>query len=168
MRRTTRYFPAASAPIRGSEPKLSVDGSGRYGRWETDVTIAGAATPASDVWCGAARVVLRAHEQPIGVFVGGRPVPGARVSAVVLDDGATRLTAVLPRRLGPGATDVHIPPDAPAVEGLRLARGTLLGLALTLRPSRSNDPEPFEAFPASGGWISVFETHRLMDAELVD
>jgi hypothetical protein len=147
---------------------VDLDGSGRTGRWESDVGIAGADPPASDVWCGEARLALRANAPPRGVYVGGRAVPGARLSSDRLDDGRTRVTAVLPRRLGPGATDVRIPPDAPTVEGLRLARGTVLGLAITLRASNLDDPEPFEAFPADGGWFSVFETHRLMDAELVD
>jgi hypothetical protein len=144
---------------------LDLDGSGRVGRFETDVTIGGAEPPASDVWCGPARLALRAHEQPTGVFLGGRPVPGARIRADTRDDGRIVVTAALPRRLGPGATDVRIPEDAPVVEGLRLARGSVLGLAITLRPST---PDAFEAFPVTGGWISLFETHRLMDAELVD
>lgn len=147
---------------------LDLDGSGRDGRWESDVTVGDGDPPGSDVWAGAARLALRAHAPPTGVWSGGRPVPGARVAASTLDDGRTRLTAVLPHRLPPGATDVRVPPDARSIDGLRLVRGTVLGLAITLRPSRADDPEPLQAFPASGGWISLFETHRLMDAELAD
>jgi len=147
---------------------LDLDGSGRLGRWETDVDTGEPGHPGSDVWAGPARIALRAHNAPLGMFIGGKLVPGGRVSATRGADGRWKLTASVPRSLGPGASDVYVPPDAPAVSGLRLQTGTVLGLAVTLRPSRPDDPEPFVAQPADGGWMSLFETHRLMDAELVD
>ncbi|HZM00734.1 MAG TPA: hypothetical protein VFD43_10825, partial [Planctomycetota bacterium] len=147
---------------------LDLDGSGRLGRWETDVDIGRPGQPAADVWAGPAGIALRAHHAPVGVFVGGKPVPGGRVSATRQPDGRWKLLAALPRALGPGAADVYVPPEAQAAAGLRLGAGTVLGLAVTLRPSRPDDPEPFVAMPADGGWMSLFETHRLMDAELVD
>lgn len=147
---------------------LDLDGSGRLGRWESDVDTGTRGHPASDVWAGPAHITLRAHDAPLGVFVGGRPVLGGRVAATRDIDGRWKLTASLPRALGPGATDVYLPPQAPSVAGLRLESGTVLGLGVTLRPSRPDDAEPFTAQPADGDWTSVFETHRLMDAELVD
>jgi len=147
---------------------LDLDGSGRLGRWETDVDAGQPGNPASDVWAGPARIALRAHCAPLGVFVGSRLVPGGRVGATRESDGRWRLFAVLPRTLGPGAADVYVPPEAPSVSGLRLRPGTVLGLAVTLRPSRPDDPEPFTAQPADGDWLSLFEMHRLMDAELID
>ena len=59
-----------------------------------------------------------------------------------------------------------VPRGAPRVRGLRLEPGTVLGLAVTVRPSRPDDPAPFEAFPSDGSWASLFETHRLYDATL--
>jgi hypothetical protein len=147
---------------------LDLDGSGRLGRWETDVDTGPPGSPASDVWAGPARIALRAHCAPLGVFVGGKPLTGARVTATRESDGRWKLSASLPRALGPGAPDVYIPPEAPAVSGLRLRAGTVLGLAVTLRPSRPDESDPFLAHPADGDWMSLFETHRLMDAELED
>jgi hypothetical protein len=147
---------------------LDLDGSGRLGRWETDVDTGPPGRPASDVWAGDARIALRAHNAPLGMFVGGKLVPGGRVAATREPDGRWKLRAALPRSLGPGASDVYIPPQAHTTTGLRLQAGTVLGLAVTLRPSRPDDPEPFVAHTADGDWTSLFETHRLMDAELVD
>jgi hypothetical protein len=147
---------------------LDLDGSGSLGRWESDVNTGTSKAPASDVWAGPARITLRANTAPIGVFIGDRPLPGAMVASEREADGTFRLLAVLPRRLGPGATDVSLPADAPLVSGLRLRAGTVLGLSLTVRPSRANDPAPFDPYPADGSWTSLFDTHHLMDARLQD
>jgi len=138
------------------------------GRWETDVNTGTAGAPASDVWAGPARIALRANTEPTGVYVGGRPVPDAFVAGEHDVEGRFRLLAVLPRHLGPGATDVLVPLGAPRVDGLRLQPGAAIGLAITVRPSRTNDPAPFEAFTAEGDWTSLFETHHLMEAQLQD
>jgi len=151
---------------RPTDAFLDIDGSGAFGRWETDVNTGSADAPASDVWAGPARITLRANTAPIGVFVGDQPLPGAMVASERLPGGSYRLLAVLPRRLGPGAGDVFVPADAPLEPGLRLRAGTLLGLALTVRPSRLNDPAPFDPYPADGSWNSLFDTHHLMDAHL--
>jgi hypothetical protein len=154
-----------------AEPRdvfVDLDGSGELGRWESDVNLGDASQPSSDVWAGAARIALRVHQQPTGVFVGGRELAEAQVRCLHTTEGAHRLTAVLPRNLGPGATDVWVPPDAPLGTGLRLATGRVLGLALTLRPPRVGDPAPFDPYPQDADWTSLFETHRLMDAELRD
>jgi len=145
---------------------LDLEGNGTLGRWETDVNVGTASAPASDVWAGPARISLRANAAPTGVFIGGQPLPGAMVASEREPGGRYRLLAVLPRRLGPGANDVLVPAGAPLAPGLRLRPGTILGLALTVRPSRAGDPAPFEAFPADGNWTSLFETHRLLDARL--
>jgi hypothetical protein len=142
---------------------FEIDGSGMLGRWESDVSTA---PGASDVWAGTRTIVVRGHTAPIGVFIGAQPVPGAEVSARLDEQGRYRLMATLPAALPPGATDVYIPAQAPRVTGLRLAAGTHLGLALTLRPSREEDPAPFDATPPQSGWFSLFETHRLVVARL--
>ncbi len=142
---------------------LDLDGSGRLGRWETDGVTRGEDAVGSDVWCGPARIALRAHHAPQGVFVGRRPVPGAFVGAE-RQNGRYVLTAFLPERMGPGAPHVHAVPDAVEVEGLRLVPGTVVGLGVTVRSAQPNDPLPLEAF--QGDWRSLFETHRLLDAEL--
>ncbi len=147
---------------------LDIDGSGGLGRWETDVNTGTATNPASDVWAGPSRITLRANTIPIGVFVGNRPLPGAMVASERQAGGSYRLLAVLPRRLGPGADDVLVPGNAPIEEGLRLRAGTVLGLAVTVRPSRVNDPAPFDPFPMDADWTSLFDTHHLMDARLQD
>ncbi|MGQ0552872.1 MAG: hypothetical protein ACT4PU_06600 [Planctomycetota bacterium] len=146
---------------------LEVDGSGALGRWETDVNTGTAAKPGSDVYAGPARFTLRAHTPPLGVFLGERRVPGARLTAEALADGRTRLLLSLPAALGPGAQDVYIPVRAEPTSGLRLRPGTTLGLALTVRPSRASDPAPLDPF-ADEAWRSLFETHRFLDARLVD
>jgi hypothetical protein len=147
---------------------LDLDGSGRLGRWESDVNTGSFEAPAGDCWCGPQRISLRAHTPPLGVFIGDRPLHNALVSAELEPDGRHRLVAVIPGSLGPGDSQGLIPADAPLTDGLRLHPGTVLGLAFTLRPSRSPEPTPFEAFPDDADWFSVFETHRLMDAVLDD
>ena len=46
----------------------------------------------------------------------------------------------------------------------------LMGLGLTVRPTRDDDDRPFDPWvgDADGrpAWTSLFETHRLLDAEL--
>jgi len=145
---------------------LDLDGSGRLGPWESDVNTGSLEAPAGDAWTGPLRLALRAHTQPLGVYLGGRPVRDALVASEAVGDGRHRLVVVLPPNLGPGRSDGYVPQDAPLVGGLRLRPGTVLGLALTLRPSRDSDPQPFEAFPDDASWFSVFETHRLVDAVL--
>lgn len=148
-----------------SDVYLDLDGSGRLGRWESDANLGSAARPASDVWCGPARISLRGVTEPRGVRVGDRLVPGARVSAEAVE-GGWRLRAVLPAALGPGADDARVLAGARLETGLRLVAGTTLGLALTTRPARADDPEPLQAFAEGTPWISLFETHRLVDLTL--
>ena len=151
-----------------SDVFVELDGSGRLGRWETDVNIGTDEEPASDVWAGPARLALRAHTQPLGVFSGKRPVPGALVAAERESGGRQRLIAVLPARLGPGAKDVAVPEGAPWATGLRLAPGTVLGIGLVVRPARERDPAPFDPYAADDNWTSLFEPGRLLDARLED
>jgi hypothetical protein len=147
---------------------VDLDGSGRLGRWESDVNTGSDDEPAGDCWCGPQRITLRAHTAPLGAFVGGRPLRNSLVAAERDPDGRVRLIAVLPAALGPGADDAWVPPFAAPADGLRLRAGTVLGLAITVRPSRAEDPAPFEAFPADGDWDSLFELHHMMDAVLQD
>jgi hypothetical protein len=142
---------------------LEIDGSGQLGRWESDVSTA---PGASDVWAGDRMIVVRGHTDPVGVFIGGQPVPGAEVTATLDEQGRYRLMTTLPAALPPGARDVAIPPRAPQVPGLRLVEGTQLGLGVTLRPARPDEPAPFEATPPDSDWFSLFETHRLVPASL--
>jgi hypothetical protein len=142
---------------------LEIDGSGQLGRWESDVSTAAGAC---DVWAGDRRIVVRGHTNPVGVFVGGQPVPGAEVTATLDEQGRYRLMTALPLDMPPGASDVALPARAPLVPGLRLVAGTQLGLGVTLRPSRTEEPAPFDATPPDSGWFSLFETHRLVQARL--
>lgn len=143
---------------------IDLDGSGALGRWESDVLIETDGVPGSDVYVGPARLSVRAHQPPLGVFVGSRPLTSARVETSE-EAGRHRLTVHLPALLGPGAADVHIKGDAVIVPGLRLEAGTILGLGVTVRPSTSENP--LDAYASGSGWRSLFETHRLMDATLV-
>jgi len=167
-----------SAP---SDVFIDLDGSGTLGRWESDVRVAAdGLAPGSDVWAGPARLSLRGHQEPLGVFIGGRRLAGVVPTIEALADGRSRLTVRLPAALGPGAADASSPAGAPTVSGLRLKPGTVLGLAVTIRPARSGGTPPFNAFapilapaaksPGEAGvtqpWISLFETHRLQDAVL--
>lgn len=141
---------------------IDLDGSGRDGRWQTDVDIALDGSRASDVWAGPARLALRAHTPPTGVFVGSRRLDAATLTSERLE-GGYRLVARLPVALGPGAADAWVPPGAPFAPGLRLRDGHVLGLALVARPSRAQDDRPFDPFTPDEAWVSLFETHRLQD-----
>jgi hypothetical protein len=151
-----------------SDVFVDLDGSGRLGRWESETDTGGAGAPAGDCWCGPMRLALRAHSAPLGVYLGGLPLRDALVAAEKGSDGRHRLVAVLPVSLGPGAADGLVPPFAPRADGPRLRAGTVLGLAVTVRPARLPEPEPFEPFPADGDWTSLFDTHHFMDALLQD
>lgn len=142
---------------------LDLDGSGSLGRWESDVRVG---ADASDVYSGAARLSLRAFDEPRGVFVGKTRIDAASCEARQLDDGRWAVEVSLPAALGPGARDVWSAGDAPEVAGLRLEAGRVLGLGLAFRPSLADDAKPFEAFVAEQPWTSLFETHRLVDVVL--
>jgi len=144
---------------------LELDGSGQLGRWESDAAVGPVEAGGSDVWAGATRLAIRAHAAPVGVFVGGRLLEGVPVTSSV-QDGRWRVEVRLPRALGPGATDVRVPADAPRVEGLRLEAGRVLGLHLVARPVLAADPQPFEPFVPDPGWTCLGETHRFLDAVL--
>lgn len=147
---------------------VELDGSGRLGRFESESDTGGAGAPAGDCWCGPRRLALRAHTAPLGVYLGGRPLRNALVAAETGRDGRQRLVAVLPAAFGPGAAHGLLPPGAPHADGPRLEAGTVLGLALSVRPSRSPEPQPFEPYPADAEWASLFDTHHFMDALLQD
>jgi len=147
---------------------VDLDGSGKLGRWESDADTGGGGPPAGDCWCGPRRLALRAHTPPLGAYLGGKPLRNALVAAETGSDGRQRLVAVLPAAFGPGAADGLLPPDARSAFGPRLSAGTVLGLCLTVRRSRSPEPEPFEPFPADADWTSLFDTHHFMDAVLQD
>ncbi len=149
-----------------SDVFVDLDGSGRNGRWESDVNTGPPDAPAGDAWTGPLRLALRAFTPPLGVYAGGRPVRGALVAAETVGDDQYRVVAVLPPNLGPGLTDGYVPLDAPLADGLRLQPGTVLGLGFTLRPSREPEPAPFDPFAPDTDWFSTFELHRLLDAVL--
>lgn len=163
---------------RPSEVFIDLDGSGALGRWESDVIVTGdGLAGGSDVWAGPARLALRGHHKPLGVFIGERRLEGVMPTVEELPDGV-RLTVRLPAALGPGARDASSLPGSPTVSGLRLQPGTVLGLAVTVRGARPGGNPPFDAFApaaaddnnaltdASAPWVSLFETHRLLDAVL--
>ncbi len=141
---------------------IDLDGSGALGRWESDVRVGGT----SDVWAGPARLALRAHSDPRGVFVGDRLLEGVALATSATADGRVVIRVSLPATLGPGAADVFVPAEAPSIPGLRLAPGTVLGLAFTVRPSIADDPTPFDTFAANRPWTSLFALHRLVDITL--
>jgi hypothetical protein len=144
---------------------VDLDGSGTLGRWASDVRTGTAGAAGSDVYAGPARVSVRAFETPRGVFIGERPIPGARIGTRE-KDGQQRVTVHLPGSLGVGSPDVHIVNGAKPAEGLRLTPGSILGLGITVRESTGN--QPLAAFARDTGWLSLFETHRLMDATLTE
>jgi len=144
---------------------VELDGSGRDGRFASDVTVAPDGRRVADVWAGPARLALRAHTPPTGVFVGGRRLDDATLRSERLADGY-RIITRLPRVLGQGADDAWVPPDAPFTPGLRLNDGQVLGLAVVARPSRTQDERPFEPFWPDDAWVSLFEAHRLHDVVL--
>lgn len=145
---------------------VDLDGSGRLGRWESDVYVEAPTGRTADVWCGPARIALRAHQQPTGVFIAGQRVPGATVAATTLEGGVIALTASLPATLGAGAEDATSSPYADPIPGLRLVAGSVFGLAVTVRPSRTNDPAPWLPFTPDAPWVSLLETNRLYDSVL--
>jgi hypothetical protein len=152
---------------------IDIDGSGSFGRWESDVIVtADGLTSGSDVWAGPSRISVRAHFEPRGIFIGSRQLIGVGAQVQHVPKGS-QITVRLPAALGPGDQETSCLPGAPEVAGLRLEAGTVLGLAITIREARQNDKHPFDAFappevPGQASWYSLFETHRLMDAKLVE
>ena len=144
---------------------LELDGSGRLGRWESDVRLRGADDrEGADVWAGDARLTV--IPEPPGLFAGGVPVTGATVTVDDTGEGY-RLELRVPRDLPPGSADTFVPADAPVVDGLRLAPGRVLGLTVSVRPAAADEADPFDPYPA-GGWTSLGELHRFLDATLED
>jgi len=144
---------------------VDLDGSGTLGRWASDARTGTAQTTGSDVYAGPARISVRAFEAPRGVFIGERPIPGARIETLQEGD-RNRVTVHLPGPLGLGSSDVHVMKDAKPSVGLRLTPGSVFGLGITIRESTGN--QPLTAFSRDIPWLSLFETHRLMDARLVE
>ncbi len=148
---------------------LDLDGSGALGRWETDTLVGvgddDASTGGSDVYAGPARLSIRAHEDPTGVYVGQRPLPEATLVATE-EDGWSVVTVTLPPALGPGASDVHVREGATPADGLRLEAGRVLGLGVTVHASTAGLARAFDAWRDDVPWVSLFEPHRLLDATL--
>ena len=148
---------------------VELDGSGDLGPWRGRYDTGADGDPRGDVWAGDARLALRAHHEPRGVFVGDRLVPGARLRAED-DGGRTRLIARLPADLGPGSAAARVEPGAPKASGPVLRAGAVIGLGVVIRPTRAQDPAPFDPWLTDPDgrplWVGLFEPHRLYDAVL--
>ncbi len=162
---TESHLTLAIETLARSDVFLEIDGSGPFGRWVTDAVVETTdGTLGSDVYMGSAKLCLRAYADPQGVFVGTRRLE--ETSLEVGTDGTwQRLTVRLPAKLGAGAADVHRREPAIATEGLRLREGTRLGLGVFSRPTRSESP--FDPHRHGEGTHSLFELHRLYDAQLM-
>jgi hypothetical protein len=152
--------------------KISLDGSGEDGRFESPVRHVAGATDTNnqnnkqnhfgDSWGDGNHVYTYYGAGTVQVF-GRSVIPGAAVvSAFDTVNGVSFRTEVrLPRVLPEGAAYTWYPSDAPVVDGLTLSPGQVIGLNVTASNLTGSDGTEF-----SGTWTSVFETHAYVDFTL--
>ena len=155
-----------------SEPRLDarieIDGSGRYGVFESDRRIPEPEadddtsgeetfrTSRGDVFANEA--ALTVHFGDGRLYKGGVPVPEARVLSLERSRRKILWIAV-PGNLGPGSSRCHVRKDALPGRGLELTPGRILGFRFECYPSGTR-------FPSRDPGVSLFEPCRFHDARL--
>ncbi len=149
--------------------KISIDGSGQDGRFESPVRHTSGATDTynsdnkanhiGDTW-GDGNHIYTYHGATTVQVYGRSTIAGAEVASTIAD-GLYRTEVRIPRVLPGGAAYTWYPPDAPVVEGLTLDPGQLIGLNVTFSTLFGSDGSEF-----SGVWTCLFETHSYVDFTL--
>ena len=163
--------------FRSTEPSLyyriSLDGSGHLGRYESDVRHPDAVGGPDNrkVWYADVydedshmelspnRAVAWVYQKdPVDDSIDPVEIPGSQV--VTDSSGGWHTTeARIPRILPHGCGFTYFAPDAPTVQGLQLVPGRIFGLNVTMSPQSGKGQ--FE-----GLWTGLFETYNLVDFTL--
>lgn len=161
---------AANARLRF---KLSLDGSGQDGRFESPVRHVEGATDTDnldnkhnhigDTWGDGHHIVFNCDSDEAAVF-NRDLIPGAIV-ATTEAWGVFFTEVMIPAALPGGAAYTWYPPGSgtPTTEGLTLAAGHFLGLSLVVSDLESSGDDEFD-----GAWTSLFEPHAYVDFALGD
>jgi len=149
--------------------KISIDGSGEDGRFESPVRHVSGATDTynqdnkgnqiGDSWGDGHHIYFAQGLGTVEVF-GREVISGAQVASSSAGS-VYRIEVKIPRVLPGGAAYTWYPPDAPVVDGLTLTPGHVIGLCITVSDFDGSDGSEF-----SGTWTSVFETHTYVDYTL--
>ncbi len=158
--------------------KVSIDGSGEDGRYESPVRHVEGATDTDnldnkynhigDTWGDGNHISFSHGVDAVEVYDRG-PIPGAQIAST-FTDGVYRTEVRLPAALPGGAALTWYPAGAgtPTTQGLTLESGHAIGLNVTMSRFETNDDEEFPYQWGSGGYLytSLFETHAYVDFTL--
>ncbi|MBI1827437.1 MAG: PQQ-binding-like beta-propeller repeat protein [Planctomycetes bacterium] len=147
--------------------KISVDGSGVDGRFESPVRYVTGATDTynsdnkgnqiGDSWGDGNHIYTAFGADSVGVFDRDL-ITDAQVASTISASSIYTTEIRVPRALPAGAAYTWYPPDAPVVDGLTLNPGHVIGLNITCSDLADSDNSEY-----SGTWTSVFETHSFVD-----
>ena len=149
--------------------KISLDGSGEDGRFESDVRHPDGTTDTlndatkgqqyGDSW-GDGNHLYTYHGASTVEVYNVSTISGSQVSSSTA--GGMYYTEVkIPRSLPHGCGYTWYLPEAPVVDGLRLNAGQVIGLNVTFSNYSGSSGSEF-----SGTWTGLFETHSFVDYTL--
>jgi hypothetical protein len=155
--------------------KVSIDGSGEDGRFESPVRHVEGATDTDnpdnkynhigDTWGDGNHIYFSQGVNTVEVYDRG-PIPGAQIASSFAG-GIYRTEVRLPAALpgGAGLTWYPAGPGTPTTQGLTLTGGHVIGLNVTMSRFETNEGEEFPYQWGSGGYLytSLFETHSYVD-----
>jgi hypothetical protein len=153
--------------------KVSLDGSGEDGRFESPVRHVDGATDTDnpdnkanhigDTWGDGNHIYFSHGVGTVEVYDRG-PIPGAQIAST-FTGGLYRTEVKLPAALPGGAAFTWYPAGSgtPTTQGLTLVSGHVIGLNVTLTPFESSGGDEFNN---GYGWTSLFETHSYVDIAL--
>jgi len=141
--------------------KVSLDGSGEWGRFESDVQHVDAdwndkATQYGDVYGDGSHIEIATAGSTASVY-GVGTIPDSLVQRTSAD-GRYYTEARIPRVLPHGVAYTYFDPAAPVTDGLTLVPGRIIGLNVTMANSGGSE--------FAGTWTGLFETHSYVDYEL--
>ncbi len=158
--------------------KVSIDGSGEDGRFESPVRHVEGATDTDnpdnkdnhlgDTWGDGNHISFSHGVDAVEVYDRG-PIPGAQIAST-FTGGIYRTEVRLPAALPGGAGFTWYPAGSgtPTTQGLTLVSGHVIGLNVTMSRFETNEGEEFPYDWGSGGYLytSLFETHSYVDFTL--
>ncbi|MCK4660372.1 MAG: hypothetical protein KAV82_12690 [Phycisphaerae bacterium] len=150
--------------------KISIDGSGEDGRFESPVRHVMGHTDTGnpdnkenhigDSWADGHHIYTYHNASDVEVW-GSAVIPGAEVASTTLLGPVYRTEVKVSRTLPQGAAYTWYPSDASVVNGLTLLGGRVIGINITFSNTDGSDGAEF-----SGTWTNLFETHSFVDFEL--